>query len=190
MITYKKVGKTYFSQYDAVPMLVHVSAYYRIEKADGGLCGFTLIETPVEPYTKDMRIYEVATEYEEHFDISNWAVFMAFDGDKPIAGATIASRTKDVDMLSSRDDLAVLWDMRVDDAYKRQGVGQALFDMAVSWSKTQGLKQMKIECQNNNIPACKFYRKQGAMLCAFNEYAYYNIPECRHETQFIWFLDL
>ena len=93
-------------------------------------------------------------------------------------------------MLSNRDDLAVLWDIRVDDAYKRQGVGQTLFDMAVEWSKSQGLKQVKIECQNNNITACKFYRKQGARLCAFDEYAYYNNPECKHETQFIWLVDL
>ena len=48
----------------------------------------------------------------------------------------------------------------------------------------------KIECQNNNIPAVKFYHKQGAVLSAINEYAYYNEPEYRHETQFIWFLDI
>ena len=82
MITYKKVDKTDFSQYDSIPMLIHVSSYYRIEKINRGLGGFSLIETPIEPYTKDMSIYEVATEYEEHFNITNWAVFMAFDGDK------------------------------------------------------------------------------------------------------------
>ena len=137
-----------------------------------------------------MSIYEVATKYEEQFDISNWAVFMSFDGDKPIGGVTIAARTKEVLLLSNRDDLAVLWDIRVDDAYKRQGVGQALFDIAVEWSRAQGLKQMKIECQNNNIPACNFYHKQKASLCAFDEYTYYSEPECRHEVQLIWFMDL
>ena len=48
---------------------------------------------------------------------------------------------------------------------------------------------MKIECQNNNVPACKFYHKQGAVLSAVDEYAYYNEPEYRHEIQFIWFLN-
>jgi len=62
--------------------------------------------------------------------------------------------------------------------------------MAVSWSKGQGLKQMKIECQNNNVPAVKFYHKQGAVLSAIDEYAYYNQPKYRDETQLIWFLDL
>lgn len=115
---------------------------------------------------------------------------MAFDGEQPVGGATVVSRTKEINMLSGRDDLAVLWDIRVDDAYKHKGVGQALFDMAVNWSRDQGLVQMKIECQNNNIPAIRFYHKQGAVLSAIDEYAYYNEPEYRHETQLIWFLDL
>jgi len=50
---------------------------------------------------------------------------------------------------------------------------------------------MKIECQNNNVPAVKFYHKQGAILSAINEHAYYNdLPEFRNEVQLIWMLDL
>jgi ribosomal protein S18 acetylase RimI-like enzyme len=93
-------------------------------------------------------------------------------------------------MLSGRDDLAVLWDIRVDEAYKYQGIGQELFGMTVEWSRGKGLRQMLIECQHNNVPAIKFYHKQGAVLSAINEYAYYNEPEYRHEAQFMWYLDL
>ena len=192
MITYKKVDRTYFPQYDQIPMIVHVSAYYRIDKDNRGLGGFSLIKTDVEPYIKDFCVGddESITRWEKRWDISNWAFFMAFDGEQPVGGTTVVSRTKEINMLSGRDDLAVLWDIRVDDAYKHKGVGQALFDMAVNWSREQGLVQMKIECQNNNIPAIRFYHKQGAVLSAIDEYAYYNEPEYRHETQLIWFLDL
>jgi ribosomal protein S18 acetylase RimI-like enzyme len=172
-------------------MFVHVSAYYRIEKQNRGLGGFTLIETPVEPYIKDFCTGDdESVERWKRFDLSKWAFFMAFDGERPIGAATVASRDKEVNMLAGRDDLAVLWDIRVDDAYKHQGMGQALFDMAVKWSREQGLVQLKIECQNNNIPAVKFYHKQGAVLSAINEYAYYNELEYRHEAQFIWYLNL
>jgi ribosomal protein S18 acetylase RimI-like enzyme len=187
------VDRTYFQQYDLIPMLVHVSSYYRIDKINHGLGGIILVETPVEqPYTINFCIGddESVFRWEKRWDISNWTFFMAFDEERPIGGATVASRTKGVNMLSDRDDLAVLWDIRVDNAYKRKGVGQKLFNMAVEWSRNQGLTQVKIECQNNNIPACKFYHKQGAILSAINEYAYYNEPQYRHETQFIWFLDL
>jgi len=190
-ITYRQVGRSYFPQYDMIPMRVHVTSHFLIEKINRGLDGFQLIETPVEPYIKDFCTGddETVTRW-ERWDLSNWAFFMAFDGDKPVGGAAVASRTEDVNMLSGRDDLAVLWDLRVDGAYKRQGIGKALFDMAADWSRDQGLVQMKIECQNVNVPAVNFYHKQGAVLCAIDEYAYYSQPAYRHETQLIWFLDL
>ena len=190
-MTYKQVNPTYFPQYDQVPQRVHVSSHYRIEKHNRGLGGFSLVETPVEPYVKDFCTGEDASvERWKRWDLSNWAFFMAFDGDMPVGAATVASRTKGVNMLSGRDDLAVLWDIRVSDSHKGQGIGQKLFDMAAEWARTQGLTQMKIECQNNNVPAVKFYHKQGAVLAAVDEYAYYNEPEYRHEVQFIWVLDL
>jgi len=191
MITYKQVDVSYLSQYDLIPMLVHISAYYRIEKHNRGLGGFTLVETPVEPYVKDFcSADDESVAQWKRFDLSNWAFFMAFDNERPVGGAAVAACTKKIHMLSGRDDLAVLWDIRVDDAYKHQGIGQALFDMAVIWSRSQGLRQMKIECQNNNVPAVKFYHKQGAILSAIDEYAYYNELKYRHEAQLIWFLDL
>ena len=42
MITYKQVDQTYLPQYDQIPMIVQVNAYYRIEKANRGLGGFPL----------------------------------------------------------------------------------------------------------------------------------------------------
>ncbi len=93
-------------------------------------------------------------------------------------------------MLAGRNDLALLWDIRVDDAHKHQGVGQALFNMAVDWSRKQGLVKMKIECQNTNIPAVRFYHKQGAVLAAIDEHAYDHELKNRHEAQLIWFLNL
>lgn len=191
MITYKKVDQSYFPQYDQIPMIVHVSAYFRVEKHNRGLDGFTFVETPVEPYIRDFCIDDDDTvERWKRFNLDNWAFFMAFDGEQPVGAVAVASRDKEVNMISGRDDLAVLWDIRVVDAYKHKGVGQALFNMAVNWSREQGLVQMKIECQNNNIPAIRFYHKQGAVLSVIDEYAYYNESEYRHETQFIWFLDL
>lgn len=192
MIIYKIVDQTYFLQYDLIPMLVNVTSYYRLEKINRGLGGVMLVEMPVEqPYVKDFCTGEDESVARwEHWDLSNWGFFMAFDDGKPVGAAAVASRTEDVNMLSGRDDLAVLWDIRVDGAYKQHRVGQKLFDMAVEWSREQGLKQLKIECQNNNVPACNFYHKQGAVLSVIDEYAYYSEPEYRHETQFIWFLDL
>jgi ribosomal protein S18 acetylase RimI-like enzyme len=57
--------------------------------------------------------------------------------------------------------------------------------MAVDWSKEQGYQYLKIECQNTNLPACRFYEKHGAELIVVNEHAYGN-----GEVMFLWYLSL
>jgi ribosomal protein S18 acetylase RimI-like enzyme len=190
MITYREIDKTYFEAYDSIPMQVYVKSILRLEKIDNGLGGIILKEVPVKEYIKDLSIYEEASKYEKEFDLSNWAFFMAFDDDKPIGAVSVASRTENVHMLDGRDDLSVLWDIRVDNNYKHQGIGTILFNFVVDWSKRHGFKQMKIECQNNNVHACRFYHKQGAVLAKIDEYAYYNDINVRDEVQFIWYLNL
>ena len=107
------------------------------------------------------------------------------------AGAlTLAGPTEHLYMLNGRTDACVLWDIRVADGYKHRGIGQRLFDMAVAAARETGYRQMIIECQNNNVPACRFYRKQGAVLGKVDRYAYYDDPMLRNETQLIWYLDL
>ncbi|MCL2198217.1 MAG: GNAT family N-acetyltransferase [Defluviitaleaceae bacterium] len=197
MLTFKQVDTSYFPQYDTIPMRLTVKSYYRIEKIDRGLGGFMLVETPTPPYVKDFCTGEdVSVARWGRFTLENWAFFMAFDEELAVGAATVASRCKKANMLAGRDDLAVLWDLRVAESHQKQGVGQKLFDMAVEWAREQRLVQLKIECQANNVPAIKFYHKQGAELAAINEYAGYNdyadynAPEYSHEAQFIWFLEL
>ncbi len=190
MITYKEINREYFKKYDEIDMIVHVKSIYRLKKINRGLAGILLSEEKVDGYLKDLGEYECAGDYEKEFDISNWGFYMAFDNDKPVGAVTIASRTKNVNMLDGRDDLAVLWDIRVSDSYKHIGIGQNLFDLVVDWCKDKGMKQLKIECQNNNVPACNFYHKQGAVLSKLDEYAYYQEEECRDEVQLIWYLNI
>ncbi len=65
-----------------------------------------------------------------------------------------------------------------------------MLDTAIKEAKENGYRQMIIECQNNNVPACRFYKKQGALLSKVDMYAYYQEEDCRDEVQFVWYLDL
>ena len=190
MISYRRIDNSYFDRYDTIPMRVDVNSHYMLERVNNGLGGILLKEVPVENYVRDFSEDAKATKFSEKFDITNWAFFMAFDDESPIGAVTIVSKTADIHMLDGRDDMSVLWDIRVSDTYKNQGIGQKLFDYATQWSKSMGFKQMKIECQNNNVPACKFYHKQGAILRKIDEYAYFDDIDSKFEVQFIWYLDL
>ena len=88
MITFKEVDKSFLELYDKVSMNVNVHSEYKVKRINNGLGGLVLEEVSVEPYIKDLSIYERPTEYENAFDITNWRFFMAFDGDIPV-GAMI-----------------------------------------------------------------------------------------------------
>ena len=190
MIEIREVDKSCFELYDQVSMNVDVRSEYKVIRQDNGLGGMLFEEVPVTPFIKDLSVYEKSTEYEKMFDISKWRFFMAFDGDKPVGAMTVAGTTEGMDMLGGRNDSCVLWDIRVADAYKHQGIGQRLFDSGVAAARSDGYKRMIIECQNNNVPACRFYKKQGALLSKIDMNAYDSEPGIEDEVQFIWILDL
>ena len=190
MIIFKEVDNSYFELYDKVSMNVDVRSEYTVKRINNGLGGLILEETMVQPYRKDLSVYARAAEYEKDFDLTNWRYYMAFEGDVPVGAMTVAGKTPGMNMLSGREDACVLWDIRVDDACKRNGIGKKLLHMGISGARHDGYHQMIIECQNNNVPACRFYRSQGAVLSRIDMYAYYLDPEAKNEFQIIWYLDL
>ena len=135
MIILKLIIKPFL--YDQVSMNVEVDSEYKLKRIDSGLGGFLFEEVPVEKCIKDLSEYELAKEYEKTFDISTWKFYMAFAEDKPIGAATVAGPTENLNMLSGRTDACVLWDIRVQDGYKHQGIGQKLFDMYAYYSEPE-----------------------------------------------------
>lgn len=187
-ITYKQVGQESLLVYDSISMQVDVNEIYEVQRTGSGMEGvsYQFIRKQVPPYVIDFTEGDSAVCWSEKFDISNWVFFMAFDGERAVGGTAVASRTDEIRMLEGRDDITVLWDLRVEKGYKRLGIGRKLFEMASSWSKNNGFKMMKIECQNTNLPACDFYQKQGAKLCVVNENGYVDSDE----VMFLWYLNL
>lgn len=187
-INIKEVTKRQLVEYAQIPMLLEVASKYELNEINHGLGGIIFNEIKVEGYIKDLSLYEKPLEWEKEFDLSNWGFFMAYDNDVPIGGATLVYNTKEINLLSNRSDLSVLWDIRVAPEYKSINIGTKLFNHAIEWSIKHNCKQMKIETQNDNVPACKFYEKQGARLGEINKYAYYG--EDTDEVMLIWYLDL
>lgn len=187
-ITIKEVTKEELQEYAKIPMWHKVSTILKLEKIKGGLGGIIFEEIEVEPYIKDLGKEEKPLMWEKNFDISNWGFFIAYDDDKPVGGACLVYKTEGVNMLNSREDLSVLWDIRVHPDYKGRGIGSMLLSASKNWSKTRNCKQLKIECQTNNVPACRFYAKNGAILGSIDEYAYYE--DYDEEVQLIWYLNI
>lgn len=177
-------------EYEKISIAFSVETSYRVEFAESGLGDVKLFEESLEkPFIKDYDALEnnKPTDLAKQFDLSNWAIFSAFEDEKRIGGAIVARKTPEVLMLENRDDLACLWDLRVSPEYRGKGVGKMLFDHSIDWARSKNCRLLKIETQNINVPACRFYAKQNCELGAINRFAY---PESMNETQLIWYRKL
>jgi ribosomal protein S18 acetylase RimI-like enzyme len=99
----------------------------------------------------------------------------------------LAFGTEGLDMLEGRTDMTVLWDIRVDPDLRRSGLGCSLFLAAEAWARSRGCRRLKLETQNINVPACRFYAGQGFVLGSIRRFAYAEFPD---EIQLLWYKDL
>ena len=172
--------------YGRVSIAFRVETRFRVDEIDNGLGGFRLIEERVDPpYVKDYDgdKGEGPTRWRNQWDIDHWGVLSVFHGNQRVGGAVVAYDTKDVLMLEGRKDLAALWDIRVHPDFRGKGIGAKLFQRAVDWAKSRNCRDFKVETQNINVPACRFYAKRGCKLGAINRYAY---PNHINEVELIW----
>ena len=188
-ITIDEISPDCLSEYARIPIAFEVKSRLEVELVDGGLGGMLLHETPITPYIKNYDAYgELPTDWPERFNVTNWGFFLAKGGGQPFGAAAVAFDTTGVFMLEARRDLSVLWDIRVCPEYR--GVGIPLFKYAANWSRAHGCTQMKIETQNVNVPACRFYQRMGAKLGEIRRFGYAAEPAVAHEVMLNWYLDL
>jgi GNAT superfamily N-acetyltransferase len=178
---------TLLAEYAAIPIAFQVGSALSAQPSEGR--GFTLTEHLVNPpYIKDYdKISEPPEAWADRFDTSMWHMWLARVGNRGIGGVTVALGTSGLDILEGRSDLAVLWDLRVAPALRGRGVGRALFLAASSWARGHGCTELKVETQNINAPACRFYAALGCQLRTVRADAY---PRCPGEVQFLWYRSL
>ena len=189
----KEVGINSLPLYAAIPLLFRAETIFSVKPINKGMDGIAFIEQKVTPYMK----YDEEDEdtgpvgWPKHHDVSKWGIFMAFGGSRPVGGAAVAVDTPaGMTTPFEREDVAALWDIRVHPDERRRGIGSKLFKHAAHWARQKGYKQLKIETQNVNVPACRFYAKQGCQLGAIHRYGYAGCSDVAHEAMLLWYLEL
>jgi ribosomal protein S18 acetylase RimI-like enzyme len=181
---------TALGEYAAIPISFEVSTVFDVAERGDRAGAFVLTERGLDaPYVKD---YDAAggedpTSWAARFDVSRWGLLAARAEGRRVGGAAVAFDTPGLDMLEGRRDLAVLWDIRVSPEARGRGVGCALFRAAEAWAGARGCRRLKVETQNINVPACRFYMRQGCVLGAVNRHAYPGLPG---EIQLLWYKDI
>jgi GNAT superfamily N-acetyltransferase len=173
-----------------IPIAFEVRSILELAIADGGLGGFLLRERHLaSPYVKDYDAVAAdrPSVLSGRFNIENWILHSAWVEGRRVGGAVIAFKTDGLDMLEQREDLAMVWDLRVAPDVRGHGVGSALFSAAEAWSKARGCRQLKVETQSVNVAACRFYLRQGCTLGGIFRFAYPSLPD---EVQLLWYKEL
>jgi GNAT superfamily N-acetyltransferase len=174
-----------------ISIAFEVRSILELTVANAGLGGFVFRERKLAAsYMKD---YDSGGEsrpdnWSRCFDITNWVLHSAWIEGRRVGGLVTAFRTEGLDMLEQRDDLAVIWDLRVSPALRGRGVGAALFAAAEAWAKAQACKHLKVETQNVNVPACRFYARLRCTLGSIHRFAYPQLPE--EEVQLLWYKNI
>ena len=190
-IEIQKIPASRLGEYAAIPIRFQVRSKYQVEQFMEGVGGLLMREVKVvPPYAKDYDAGETPRDWPEKFDVANWGIFLANEDGRNVGAAAVALNTPEVNLLEGRQDLAVLWDIRVRPDVRGTGIGTALFRHAAAWARSQGCRQMKIETQNVNVPACRFYIRMGCELGMVHRFGYAAIPAVGEEAMLFWYLKL
>ena len=71
--------------------------------------------------------------------------------------------------------------------FRRQGIGKKLIEQAVIWSKERYLKGLRLETQDINLIACRFYQRCGFTLGSVDTLLYRNFDNYDEKALF-WYL--
>lgn len=177
-------------EHGQISVAFEVRSILDLTVADSGLGGLHLRERKLAtPYVKDYDSMggNRPGDWGRCFDTTNWALHSAWIDDRRAGGIVVAFKTEGLDMLERRQDLALIWDLRVAPDLRGRGLGSSLFAAAEAWAKAQGCKQLKVETQNVNVAACRFYAQRGCTLGGIYRFAYPPLPK---EVQLLWFKDV
>jgi GNAT superfamily N-acetyltransferase len=188
MITLHEEPLSMLAEHGCVPIRFAVTRVLEVGEVEGGFGGMTLTERAMdEPWIKDYDAIQGPERWTTRFNVSRWGLIAARDAGARIGGAVTAFGSDDVMMLEGRTDLAVLWDLRVAPEHRGRGVGSLLFRAAERWAVERGCRWLKVETQNINVDACRFYARRGCVLGGINRFAYPDLPD---EVQLLWYRDL
>lgn len=174
------------AEYARIPIGFSVHEFFDEDALAALLRGHRAVATPLaEPYWKDYDAHpdNRPTDWPRRFDLSRWTILAAYaDGDR-VGGAVVIVDDRQIELLRDGETHALLWDFRVAPAMRGRGVGSALVRRAEETAMRRGARILRVETQQINVAACRFYARLGFRLERVTRGAYPDLP---NEMQLLW----
>jgi GNAT superfamily N-acetyltransferase len=176
-----------------VPRLSEIDAEFEsdrfldVEKTTRGLeVTWRLVERPLVPPFRSTDYSFTETECDEI-----GARLLKGDGLWLVAQDESGRPIVLLDMERERwHNAARLWNIAIDRAYRRQGLGRDLMRRALAWARSENLRGVWLETQTNNLPACRFYQAMSFKLCGIDDHFYSNDDMGVKEVAIFWWYEL
>lgn len=86
--------------------------------------------------------------------------------------------------------VAKIWNLLVDEEYRRQGIGTELMRRAEGFATENDCRAIVVETQTTNWPALNFYLKMGFQICVVDHHFYTNRDLERKEVALFLYHEL
>ena len=173
-IIIRKMDETSAHLFNQFTRTFTVSSKVVLDMTHGKL---TWAVTPVEPYEKEIPIDEV--DPASLINSEDKVVFLAEVDGKP-AGQ--------IKLITWWNGYAYIDDLIVNPQFRSRGVGKALMEAAIQWSRERRFPGIMLETQDDNVTACTLYQSCGFVLSGFDRNVYKAINPNTKETALYWYL--
>ncbi len=171
-ITIRKMDETPAHLFNQFNRIFNVSSKVVLDMTHGKL---TWAVTPVEPYEKEIPIEDV--DPATFINSEDKVIFLA-EVEGKLAGQ--------IKLITWWNGYAYIDDLIVNPEFRGQGVGRALMEAAIQWSRERRFPGIMLETQDDNVAACKLYESCGFVLGGFDQYTLKNFKP--NETALFWYL--
>ena len=177
---------------DSIPRLEEIRAdyvsdrYLRVTKTGDGLqVGFALRIEELEQPFRSQGISIIREKDKELIKsrMAGQALQLVVEENGRLVGLL------DAEVESWRRILKV-WNLLVDEEYRRQGIGAALMRRAQEFARENDCRAISAETQTTNWPALNFYLKMGFRVCGVDDHSYTNRDVERKEVALFLYREL